>query len=162
MRRHRNNSALKMQNVLLNSSKYGRSASNTPPYALHGLLLAICARRAGIPSKTDHRVRKLTYTHTHTLLQPGWKRGPHKGNAKGEVLLLLYAYVILGMCMILTVLFGKACLAWPPCPSYSHNFSMLCLAEYIKGLVKRTHDILFLFLLLLLLRGTIVPSFGCW
>ena len=31
-----------------------------------------------------------------------------------------------------------------------------------KGLVKRTQDVLFLFLLLLLLRGTIVPSFGCW
>ena len=59
------------------------------------------------------------------------------------------------MCMILLVLLGKVCLAWPPCPSYSYNFSMLCLAEYIKGLVKRTHDILFLFLLLLLLGGTI-------
>ena len=74
----RNNSALKMQNVLLNSSKYGRSASNTPPYALHGLLLAICARRAGIPSKTDHRVRKLTYT-----LQPGGGR-PYNRQRKGE------------------------------------------------------------------------------
>ena len=61
------------------------------------------------------------------------------------------------MCMILLVLLGKVCLAWPPCPSYSYNFSILCLAEYSKDqlLVKRTHDILFLFLLLLLLGGTI-------
>ena len=61
------------------------------------------------------------------------------------------------MCMILLVLLGKVCLAWPPCPSYSYNFSILCLSEYSKDqlLVKRTHDILFLFLLLLLLGGTI-------
>ena len=36
------------------------------------------------------------------------------------------------MCMILSVLLGKVCLAWPPCPSYSYNFSILCLAEYSK------------------------------
>ena len=91
MRRHRNNSALKMQNVLLNSSKYGRSASNTPPYALHGLLLAICARRAGIPSKTDHRVRKLTYTHTPCCSRDG------RGASQGEY---ERGSVIAAICMI--------------------------------------------------------------
>ena len=67
-----------MQNVCLKSSKYALSALYTPPYALHRPLLPICAPRAGIPSKTDHRVRKLTYT-----LQPGGGR-PYNRQRKGE------------------------------------------------------------------------------
>ena len=67
-----------MQNVCLKSSKYALSAPSTPPYALHRPLLPICAPRAGIPSKTDHRVRKLTYT-----LQPGGGR-PYNRQRKGE------------------------------------------------------------------------------
>ena len=90
----RNNSALKMQNVLLNSSKYGRSASNTPPYALHGLLLAICARRAGIPSKTDHRVRKLTYTHTHPAAA-GMEEGASQGGMQKGKCYCCYMHDIL-------------------------------------------------------------------
>ena len=50
----------------------------TPPYALHRPLLPICAPRAGIPSKTDHRVRKLTYT-----LQPGGGRPYNRQREKG-------------------------------------------------------------------------------
>ena len=67
-----------MQNECLKSSKYALSALYTPPYALHRPLLPICAPRAGIPSKTDHRVRKLTYT-----LQPGGGR-PYNRQRKGE------------------------------------------------------------------------------
>ena len=58
---------------------------HTPPYALHRPLLPICAPRAGIPSKTDHRVRKLTYT-----LQPGGREGgltvqTKEGRKKGYI-----------------------------------------------------------------------------
>ena len=60
----------------------------TPPYALHRPLLPICAPRAGIPSKTDHRVRKLTYT-----LQPGGGRPynrqrKEKGGEKTHILMI--------------------------------------------------------------------------
>ena len=67
-----------MQNVCLKSSKYALSALYTPLYVLHRPLLPICALRAGIPSKTDHRVRKLTYT-----LQPGGGR-PYNIQRRGE------------------------------------------------------------------------------
>ena len=94
------------------------------------LLLPICEPRAGIPSKTDHRVRKLTYTHTHPAAA-GMEEGASQGECeRGSV--IAAKCMILRMCIILSVLLGKACLAWPPCPSYSHNFSMLCLAEYTK------------------------------